>query len=81
MRISLDTTMERGEKGVGWYWKIEKLKEKESEGIGIFFISIRVSIKAFLGEWKILLIFLEDCCSMTVWGRFLEISLWVLEII
>lgn len=62
MRISLDTTMERGEKGVD----IEKLKEKESEGIGIFFISIRVSIKVFLGEWKILLIFLEDCCSMTV---------------
>lgn len=28
-----------------------------------FFISIRVSIKAFLGEWKILLIFLEDCCK------------------
>lgn len=79
MRISLDTTMERGEKGVGWYWKIEKLKEKESEGIGIFFYLDSCFDKR--GEWKILLIFLEDCCSMTVWGRFLEISLRVLEII
>lgn len=58
---------------------IEKLKEKESEGIGIFFYLDSCFDKR--GEWKILLIFLEDCCSMTVWGRFLEISLRVLEII